>query len=189
VDRGIPFVAGVEGGGLAVNGLRLESRTLIDPGRFDEAAAIHPGQLAAESSGVTQESLLRALRQAGTTESLAAAKLLSRGRLDVNILATDPSGRGLGGLYRFGSREIEIYGNAFSTPTQAAGYATHETVHFMQGLSRSNYNLGHEFDAFRAQGSVDLRHWSNRFGDTDLYDLLKRDPVYRGVRPDPNWPR
>lgn len=155
----------------------------------DSAAAIHPGRLAAESSEVTQQSLLRALRQAGTPESLATAKLISRGRLDVNILATDPSGRGLGGLYRFGSREIEIYGDAFSTPIQAAGYATHETTHFMQGLSRSNYHLGHEFDAFRAQGGVDLGHWTNGLSDAGLYDLLTGHPVYRGVRPDPNWPR
>ncbi|UWE15657.1 hypothetical protein [Herbaspirillum huttiense] len=154
-----------------------------------EAAAIHPGQLAAESADVSQASLLRALRQAGTPESLATSKLISRGNLDVNILATDPSGRGLGGLYRFGTNEIDIYGNAFSTSTEAAGYATHEATHFMQGLNRSNYNLGHEFDAFRAQGAVDLGHWSNGLGDQGLYDFLSTHPVYRGVRPDPTWPR
>jgi hypothetical protein len=154
-----------------------------------EAAAIHPGRLAADSADVSQASLLRALRQADTPESLATAKLISRGKLEVNILDVDPSGRGLGGLYQFGTKEIDIYGNAFSTPTQAAGYATHETTHFMQGLTRSNYNLGHEFDAFRAQGAVDLGHWTNGLSDPKLYDLLGTHPVYRGVRPDPNWPR
>jgi len=196
------YNAGQSTGGAAVfgaaglvtsSGLRLSAgigTSVGEPGlRLGGAAAIHPGQLAAESAEVTQQSLLRALRQAGTPESLATAKLMSRGKLDVNILATDPSGRGLGGLYRFGAREIEIYSNAFSTPTQAAGYATHETTHFMQGLSPSNYNLGHEFDAFRAQGAVDLGHWTRRLSDAALYDLLTRHPVYRGVRPDPNWPR
>lgn len=96
-------------------------------------------------------------------------------------MAADPSGRGLGGLYRFGTREIELYSNAFSTPRQAAGYATHETTHFMQGLTPRNYNLGHEFDAFRAQGRVDLGHWTNGLSDTGLYNTLQAHQVYRGV--------
>ncbi|ROZ61487.1 hypothetical protein, partial [Ramlibacter sp. WS9] len=154
----------------------------------EAAAAMHPGRLAAESGDVSRASLIRALRQAETPESLATAKLLSRGKLDVKIFAQDPSKQGLGGLYRFGTKEIELYGNAFSTPAQAAGYATHEATHFMQGLSRANYNLGHEFQAFKNQGAVDLGHWSRSLSDNGLYDLLSRHPVYRGVRPDPNWP-
>jgi hypothetical protein len=155
----------------------------------DAAAAFHPGQLAAVSGEVSQASVLRSLRQAGTPESLATAKLISRGKLDLSILETDPSGRGLGGLYRFGTSEIEIYRSASSTPLQAAGYSTHEATHFMQGLNPRNYNLGHEFDAFRAQGTVDAGHWTNSLSDAGLYDLLGSHPVYRGVRPDPSWPR
>ena len=172
----VPLVVGATGA------LRLRANSV-------EAAATHPGRLEAESANVSQASLLRALRQADTPESLATAKLISRGKLEVNILPADTSGRGLGGLYRFGTKEIDIYRNAFSTPTQAAGYATHETTHFMQGLTRSNYNLGHEFDAFRAQGAVDSGHWSNGLSDPRLYNLLSTHPAYRGVRVDPKWPR
>lgn len=155
----------------------------------DAAAVFHPGQLAAVSGEISQASVLRSLRQAGTSESLATAKLISRGKVGFSILETDPSGRGLGGLYRFGSSEIEIYKSASFTPIQAAGYATHEATHFMQGLNPRNYNLGHEFGAFRAQGAVDAGHWTNSLSDTGLYDLLGSHPVYRGVRPDPTWPR
>jgi len=90
-------------------------------------------------------------------------------------------GRGAGGRYWFGKTEIEIYKDAFSTPTQAAGYATHESVHFMQGLTTSNYSRAHEFTAFRAQGAVDATHFSRSMTDPQLNDWLK---IYYGhVKP------
>ena len=132
--------------------------------------------------------MLRALRLAATQESLATAKLISQGRLAVYLRTYDPSGRGLGGVYRFGSKEIIIYTSAFSTPQQAAGYATHEMMHFMQKVTRTNYNLGHEFDAFRAQGAVDWGHWTNRLSDPKLFELLGNHPIYRHLPIGPKGP-
>lgn len=59
----------------------------------------------------------------------------------------------------------------------------------MQRLNSSNYHLGHEFDAFKAQGAVDRSHWSNGMTDKELYDYLRTHPVYEAVPPDPAWPR
>jgi YD repeat-containing protein len=149
----------------------------------DSAVAMHPGRLAAESSDISQQSIMRALRDAGTPESLATAKLISRGKVEVKMYPTDPTAKGAGGRYYFGRDSVEIYQDAFATPMQAAGYTTHETVHWMQNLSRSNYHLGHEFDAFRAQSAVDVTHFSRRWTDPQLYDWLGQ--VYKGVRPAP----
>ena len=167
----------------------MPSASSLGSVRFNSAAAINPQRLAAESSTVSRESLLRALRQADTAESRATAKLISRDKLKVNILESDPSGRGLGGLYVFGTKEINIYRDSFSNSVQSAGFATHEATHFMQGLTSRNYHLGHEYQAFRAQGAVDKSHWVNGLSDRKLYDILESHPVYRGVPRDPNWAR
>ena len=167
----------------SLNSRGARSMGLGDTAPSSAAGSIHPGRLAAESSEVSQQSVLRALRQADTPESLAAAKLISRGRLDLIMRPTDPEGAGAGGRFYFGRREVEIYSDAFATPTQAAGYATHESVHFMQGLTPRTYNRGHEFSSFRAQGAVDATHFSNRMSDAQLNTWL--GSVYRSVPPAP----
>ncbi|MET1257438.1 hypothetical protein [Aliikangiella maris] len=161
---------------LAVDSFNLKS--------LDNVAPIHPGRLAAESLETNTSSLLRALRTAGTPESLATAKLISKGKVNVKMFDSDPLKQGVGGRYYFGTNNIEIYRSAFTNNNQAAGYATHETVHFMQGLTRRNYHRGHEFEAFRAQGAVDKSHFTNSWNNTELTDWI--DKVYYDVRKAPS---
>ncbi len=186
-DRGlwaVETLAGLGIGSLATRVGRVAPE--FDVSQLDmpnSASAVHAGRLAAESADVSLESILRALRQADTPESLATAKLLSRGKLDLVIRETDPLGEGAGGRYWFGAREVEIYEDAFSTPVGAAGYTTHETVHFMQRLTLSSYNRGHEFSAFRAQGAVDPMHFTNQWTNSQLELWLTQG--YKNVPPAP----
>ena len=171
-------------GGRIVGATRAEVQT---GARLVANSTLHPGQLAAFSGEVSQASILHTLRQAGTPESLATAKLISKGKLNLNILPAHP--KGYGGEFNFGTNYVNIYANRFETSIQAAGYTAHEGTHFIQGLNRSTYHRGHEFDAFRVQGKVDKDHWSQKLTDQELYDEISSLPAYSRTRPDPNWPR
>jgi hypothetical protein len=137
---------------------------------------IHPSRGAALSTTVlSKESILHELRQAGTPESLIAAKLISKGKLNVVIqeqmfnwvvdpktgikgLVADPFTRGAYNPYR--PYEISIFTKNISSMREAAGVITHEVTHFRQ-YDRAAFNIdfqfhmGHEFEANRAQGRVD----------------------------------
>ena len=129
-------------GGLSLACLAVEAPmlgTLEAP--VANAFAAGGGEIAGDAADFSEDSIMQALRQAGTPESLATSKLLSTGRVNLNILDTDPSGRGLGGLYEFGSNSVTIYADASSSAEEAAGYVTHEMTHYMQDLRRKHMTL------------------------------------------------
>lgn len=58
-------------------------------------------QAAAESTVASQASILRSSRAANTPESHAVAKLIKRGKVELQFLPTDPLKRGAAGAFRF----------------------------------------------------------------------------------------
>jgi RHS repeat-associated protein len=137
----------------------------------------HPGRLAAESSEITQESVVRALRQSDTVEGAATAKLIKRGRVNLDLV--DDLGEGVGGEAPYGSSEIRISRSASPTPQKAAGYAAHETRHVLQRLTPNAYGQLHEFDPYRWQRRVDPSFFLQ--SDAEVMEALRAHPAYRGV--------
>lgn len=143
------------------------------------AASVHQGKFYAESNDISYESIMRALRKSDTKEGYAVAALLKRGKIELRIANAHP--KGYGGLYKFGTNYITIYKSAFNTPLSAAGYATHETRHYLQNLSSSSYAKIHEFEAFSWQRNVD-----KSFGlrlDREIWDLINTHPAYKNLKP------
>jgi hypothetical protein len=95
------------------------------------------------------------------------------------------------GRYPFNSTEVQIYLDQTKSIGEAAGTAAHEVAHFNQalgGMDRFNYHLGHELEAYRAQGAVDWGHFSNGVSDADLLQALASHSAYAGVpMPPPGW--
>lgn len=143
-----------------------------------EAASIHPGKLAGESSEINQASIMRALRQSGSNEGRAVAKLLKRGNLKLDIAETHP--KGWAGQYAFGENKISIYTNNISTPQSAAGYVTHEAKHYLQNLTPQTYTRMHEFEAYTWQRNVD-RSWPIRT-NSDIWNFINTNDAYKNVR-------
>ena len=143
------------------------------------AGAVHLGAAAAASSELSQASILRALRANGSPEALATSKLISRGRVNLNVVPTDPLGQGAAGRYFFGTRDIAIARDVAGTPSTAAGFASHETRHFLQGIDASTYRRIHEFDAYSWQRAADssLNNWS----DAAIWQHIRTHPLYQYV--------
>jgi YD repeat-containing protein len=138
------------------------------------ADSIHPSRVAShEWYKITRESVLHGLRKAGTVESLAIAKAISKGKLKLNISEThmrlkldEWTGKmkmqaepGLNGMFNpLKPNEINIYTNKRMDLEQAIGTVVHEGTHYLQlKQGYAEFNLMHEFRAFRAQGKVDKR--------------------------------
>ena len=181
-----------------------------------DAIRIHPARDAAQSKTVlSKESILRGLRQAGTPESFIAAKLISKGKLQVVIrdqmetwtinpktgmkeYAYDPFTRGSYNPYR--PYEINIYTKNLFSMRQAAGVIVHEVTHFRQYDRAAfspdfQFHMGHEFEANRAQGLVDpealgapLRNLGGTkegLSDWALWYRLESNKGYNHVSRDP----
>ena len=139
---------------------------------------MHFGKIAAESNEVSRESIIRALRQSNTAEGIAYAKMIKRGIINLKI---EPSHRkGYGGLYIFGTNDIHVYTNVANTPTVAAGYAAHETTHYLQRLTRSTYRRRHEFEAYMVQRKVD-KSFPLRTEEA-IWDLINTNSAYANVK-------
>lgn len=176
-----------DGAGLFVIGSMLLPEARISAGRAAiregaevgiVPAGVHPGAVAAASSEVSQASILRALRANGSPEALATSKLISRGRLDLRIAATDPLGQGAAGRYFLGTRRITIAADAAGGPMSAAGFTAHEARHFLQRITPSTYTRLHEFDAYQWQRAADQ---SFNLSDSEIWQHIRTHPVYRNV--------
>jgi hypothetical protein len=141
-------------------------------------ASVHPGAAAAGSSALSQASILRALRANGSPEALATSKLISRGRLNLGVVATDPLGQGAAGRYFFGTRDIVIASDAAGSPMNAAGFTAHEARHFLQGITANTYGRIHEFDAYFWQRAADN---SFNLSDEAIWQHIRNHPIYRYV--------
>jgi len=142
------------------------------------ATSIHPGKLAAESTDVSHESVMRALRQSGSREGYATAAMLKRGKITMNFADTHP--QGWAGEYKFGEKQFTLYRDQLKSPTNAAGYAAHETKHYLQKITPQTYRRIHEFDAYQWQRSVD-----KGFGLTNeqIWNHINTHPAYKNVLP------
>jgi hypothetical protein len=136
----------------------------------------------------TRSQVLRTLREIGTDESLATAKLISRGDVEVVFLPTDPTRRGLAGMQPFYTNRLEIYLDKLpATNKGLAGLVGHEAFHYVQGVTPGTYTLVHELEAYTWQARItgevlsgtnaELKWMEQRFVE------LLQDPLYLGVRP------
>jgi RHS repeat-associated protein len=145
----------------------------------------------AAKPAITRDAIVAELRSAGSPQALRAANQIERGIVGVKLLPTDPGGAGAMGRYPFNSTEVQIYLDQTKSIGEAAGTAAHEVAHFNQalgGMDRFNYHLGHELEAYRAQGAVDWGHFSNGVSDADLLRALASHSAYAGVpMPPPGW--
>jgi len=108
-------------------------------------AAIHPGRIAAESADASRASVMRALRAADTPEAHAVAKLLKRGKVDIEFLPTDPLGQGAWGRAPWGSKTVQVYLDKAGDSLNAAGIVAHETRHVLDSwcnVSSVNHRYG-----------------------------------------------
>ncbi len=120
---------------------------------------------------------MRALRQSGTVEGAATAKLLKRGKVKLRLRKFG-AGDKRGGYNFMG--ENTVYVNSRLNAQRAAGLTGHETRHVLQKLTPSTYRLKHEFEAIQWQLRIDPRFapWN----DADIWAFLKKSPLYKDVR-------
>ncbi|WP_217442129.1 RHS repeat domain-containing protein [Myxococcus sp. CA039A] len=142
------------------------------------ASVAHRGKLAAEGTAVTKESVMRALRQSGSVEGAATAKLIKRKNVELRLFLKDPSGKGNAGIQPYGTNELHVY--APRSPTEAAGVATHEAKHYLQRLTPSTYTRRHEFEAYKWQSRVDRKALSM---DEDIWRQINTQKAYQNVPP------
>ena len=122
--------------------------------------------------------LLRALRQRGTPEALATAKMIASGRVRVRFMPTDPHRQGAAGRAPWGSSEIELYLDQLHSANSAAGLAAHEVKHVIQGITPATYRKTHEAEAYQWQRAADSHFpWS----DADVWNMLNTNPAYSNV--------
>lgn len=153
-------------------------RILNAEGTGGTVSSIHPGKLAAESSEISFESIMRTLRQSGTPEGYATAKLLKRGNVEM-ILEQGKAG-GILGEYIPNTNQFKVYTSANSTLQRAAGTAAHESKHVLQKVVPGvNYTKSLEYDAYLWQKAVD-KTWPLRTDQqiwnhiNDFYKFLKK---------------
>jgi hypothetical protein len=127
-----------------------------------------------DAARVDRKSILQELRRRGTAEASASAKLISKGKVNLKLEATDPTGQGRAGLQPFGSKDVVVYLDTATTPHAAASVAAHEVRHWLQGpLSPSTYNLGHEIDAYRWQSRAFGYGWTDARIDQIIKDNMR----------------
>jgi len=155
------FVAPFEGAGAARTSGRVAAATRTATGAGGE---------------ISEATIMRSLRQSGSTEGQATAKLLKRGRVKLNLAETDPNYPGRAtGSHVPGTDVINVALDQVKSAEQAAGVAAHETRHFLQKLNMQKYRKIHEFEAYQWQRSVDPA-----FGlaDAEIWELLRNSPLY-----------
>jgi RHS repeat-associated protein len=132
--------------------LRWESSTASSP-----AAGLLPRTLQLNLvPSANQANVLRTLRAIGTDEALATSKLISRGEVQLEFVpGKDPFGPHVAGLQPFGTNKAQIALDKLpSTNKELAGLVGHEAFHVVQGITRENYTLTHELEAFTWQAGI-----------------------------------
>jgi RHS repeat-associated protein len=139
------------------------------------SATAHPGRLAAESSDISKESIMRALRRSGTLEGAATAKLLKRGKVTLEL--TDQLPPGVVGRNPWtkgpnprASKIAQVSTTGNRTPLEAAGATAHEARHVLQDLTPRTYGRFHEFDPYRWQIKIDRRFGASLRRDYGVAD-------------------
>jgi RHS repeat-associated protein len=179
----VQTVVGLEEGASALmdRAFLLGERLVLRPPAA--VAGVHPGRLAAESTEVSQASIMRELRQAGTPEALATSKLIKRGTYTLEFHPTDFYRQGAGARKEWApDPAIYIFLDRAGSSYQAAQLAAHEVRHGLQGYTQSTYQLSHELDAYLWQSKAFGLNWSMAYIRTfvrsrpDLYGHLRGWP-------------
>jgi len=121
---------------------------------------------------------MRALRQSGTIEGAAVAKLLKRGMIKLDLSQAIPA-LGQAGEQPFGSNLVRIYLGKVGTNQQAAGVAAHETAHWLQKLTRGTYRKAHEMVPYKWQGAVDKSFGARTA--KEIEEFVRNNPLYKHV--------
>ncbi|MFB9246269.1 hypothetical protein, partial [Massilia antarctica] len=140
----------------------------------------HPDSWAAVNGQVNAPSVMRALRQSGTTEGAAVAKLLKRGDLKLELsdeMPTIPQG----GLMPMGGDTMVIFKYYSGSPAQTAGLVAHEGEHFLQKMTPEQYANGplaleKELAAYSVQRWVDKSFFLRT--DQEAIEYLVKSPLY-----------
>jgi hypothetical protein len=123
---------------------------------------------------------MRGLRQSGSVEGAATAKLIKRGKVKVNLVPTDPWKGGAAGRAPFGSDKVYLSLDKLHSPTSAAGVAAHETKHVLQKLTSKTYRQVHEIEAYQWQRAVDPNF---KLSDSAIKKFVQTHPLYKNVPP------
>ncbi|HXI29291.1 MAG TPA: RHS repeat-associated core domain-containing protein, partial [Vicinamibacterales bacterium] len=125
---------------------------------------------------IGRSATIRALRQAGTPEALATAKLITRGDINLQFAPTDPHGQGATGRADWApSNRITLYQDQLTSPQRAAGAAAHESLHIIQSLTPTSYRLMWEFYAYQWTRAADPTFTMT---DQQIKNYLLTHPVY-----------
>ena len=138
------------------------------------SSTIHPSKAASASSDVSEESVIRALRQSRTVEGAATAKAIRRGVADLELAPTDPYGEGAAGRQVVGTNRAIVALDKAPTPGRAAGVAAHEVKHVLQKLTPETYRQSHEVEAYQWQKSVD-KTFPHRT-EQEIKDFISSNP-------------
>jgi hypothetical protein len=96
--------------------------------------------------------VVRSLRNLGTDEAVATAKLIARGEVKVEFAPNHP---GAGGYYVRGSNTLSVTKLGLAgTNRQVAGIVGHEAYHFLQDVPGSRYTIFEEVEAYTFQEIV-----------------------------------
>jgi RHS repeat-associated protein len=161
--------------GLVDDVLRV-GKNAVAPTQF-APAAIHPGRIAAESADASRASVMRVLRAADTPEANAVAKLLKRGRVDIEFLPTDPFGQGAWGRAPWGSKTVQVYLDKAGDSLNAAGIVAHETRHVLDKFTAQTYTLLHELRAYQFQRNAGFLSMT----DDEILNFITTSELYRNV--------
>ena len=142
-----PSAAPARAAGLADDAARAISQST-------NGVAAATGRTESTATTITEAKIMHALRASDTPAGHATAKLLKRGRFQLQLRTT--TGSNLGEI-RFGSRSFSVFTNNVRDAREAAGVAAHEVRHGLQRLTLSTYHQGHELEALQWQKQVDPR--------------------------------
>jgi YD repeat-containing protein len=149
--------------------------------RAGPASGIHPDYWASRNGEVNIHSSIRALRENGSPEALATAKLVKRGRVQVVFKETDPFGGGAGGRKPWGTNQVEVYLDQVVSPRQAGGTIAHETKHVLQNTTPATHRLDHEVEAYMWQRAADV-DFKNATSVESIVKYVETAPLYKGYK-------
>jgi hypothetical protein len=179
------------GVGWAKNAVRAErtaAEIATESSEIAYSASNSSGKIAAESTQITKESVMRALRQSNTPEGAATAKLLKRGKVELKILDSVPQsiakqvGTDIRGFKASIGNTINIIKPNLTSIREAAGVTAHETKHWLQiRAGQSASSKLSEFEAFQWSMKVDGTTYPRT--TKEIYNMVNNHPIYKNKEP------
>jgi hypothetical protein len=166
---------------------------------YPALAAGHPGKIAAASEALSTPAMIKGLRDIGTPEALATAKVLKRSEViyepvlgatnkGTNLkMIYDASGEAVGyeriidgymGEQIMGTRRIIIAVDKNPTFWEGMETASHEAKHLIQHLTPSTYRQIHEFEAEMWAMAATIQDPAQRPSSLIIYQWVKEKFPY-----------